>query len=107
MKAVPAGGHCRTSLDNTWRTPEAILALLPASRWETAYLHQLLALEGVVCFHRGRVKFVSSRDGAAVAGNPGANMILGLNVDRARFARAFGPLGLCLELCLLVDPGAG
>lgn len=74
------------------------ITLWPASRWETSYLPPALARAAVVCFHRGRVAFVSSADGQAVSGNPGASMVLGWNVDVPRFAKAFGPLGRCFRL---------
>lgn len=79
-----------------------IVALLPASRWESSYLARTLAAARVVCFHRGRIAFVSSIDGLPVSGNPSASMFLGFNVDLKRFALAFAPLGVCFELRPLV-----
>lgn len=75
-----------------------ILALLPCSRWEQRYFTRVLECARAICFHEGRVAFVSSIDGAAVGGNPYASMLLGFNVDRARFAEAFAPLGPCFSL---------
>lgn len=74
-----------------------IVTLLPCSRWEMPYLTALFG-DALVCFHRGRVKFISSLDGKPVSGNPGANMIVGLNADEGRFIEAFGPLGPCFRM---------
>jgi hypothetical protein len=75
-----------------------ILALLPCARWEQGYFTRALGAARAVCFHRGRVAFVSSIDGAAVGGNPYASMILGVNVCQGRFARAFEPIGACFSI---------
>jgi hypothetical protein len=82
-----------------------IIALIPASRWETSYFPPVLALARVVCFHRGRIAFISSIDGQPVAGNPGASMFLGWNVNLDRFVEAFTPLGPCFWLRALRTEG--
>lgn len=75
-----------------------VLALLPCSRWETEYFPRLLNAANAVCFHRGRIAFISSIDGQPVSGNPYASMFLGFNVDLGRFRQAFEPLGACYAL---------
>ena len=75
-----------------------IIALLPCSRWEGQPMHELLPHANAVCFHRGRVKFISSRDGQPCAGNPGANMLLGLNVSIVQWFESFSDLGCCLQI---------
>ncbi len=67
-----------------------IVALLPCSRWETGYFQALLAGSRVMCLLKGRVAFVSSIDGAEVPGNCSGSMLLGFNVDLARWVAAFG-----------------
>ena len=76
----------------------AIIALLPASRWEMDYMHAALRVARFVCLRRGRIAFISSADGKPVKGNPGPSMFLGFNVDGHRFLDAFRDLGLCLLL---------
>lgn len=74
------------------------IALLPASRWETSYMPPTLASSKALCFHRGRIAFISAIDGQPVAGNPGASMFIGWNVDLERFREAFSPLGRCFAV---------
>lgn len=81
-----------------------VVALLPTTRWETPYLQRSLLAATAVCFHRGRVAFVSSLDGVAVPGNSSGSMLLGFHVDPARFREAFAPLGACLVLAPLGEP---
>ena len=78
-----------------------IVALLPCSRWETAYFHETLSRASLMCLLRGRVAFVSSLDGAEVPGNCSGSMLLGFNVDRDRWAASFGDLGLTLSVAPL------
>jgi hypothetical protein len=75
-----------------------IVALLPCARWEQAYLHDALRCASAIWFKRGRVDFVNPETGDAVSGNPYASMMVGWNVDRARWAAALGHLGLVLFL---------
>jgi hypothetical protein len=86
------------------RTRTDIRALLPCSRWEQGYWQKALAVASVVCFIRGRVEFRSTVDYELAGGNPGANMVLGFNVDRARFYEAYSPLGGCFEVKAMVPP---
>jgi hypothetical protein len=72
------------------------IALLPCSRWEQGYMHDLLRRAVVVCYVRKRVKFVKASTGDAVGGTPMASMFLGFNVDPLAFAAAFRDVGLCL-----------
>lgn len=74
-----------------------IVALLPCSRWETDYLQAALATSSALCLIRKRVAFVSSQDGVAPGGNTTGSMIVGWNVDAARWRDAFSPLGTCFE----------
>jgi hypothetical protein len=78
-----------------------VVTLLPCSRWEATYFQETLARAAVVCLLRGRVAFVSSIDGAEVPGNCSGSMILGFNVDAARFHEAFGPIGTCFAVAPL------
>lgn len=78
-----------------------IIALLPCNRFETDYWQEMFEFASVVCFHKGRVKFISSVDCVAVEGNPYASMILGFNMTGARllrFCEAFKPLGIVKRL---------
>jgi hypothetical protein len=72
------------------------VALLPCSRWEQGYMHDLLRRAVAVCYVRKRVKFVKGETGDAVGGTPMASMFLGFNVDPLAFAAAFRDVGLCL-----------
>jgi hypothetical protein len=83
-----------------------IIALLPCSRFEQPYLTRLMRLARATCFHRGRIAFVSSQDGAQVAGGPYASMIVGFGpIDLARFVNAFEPLGACFGLFPIGEGG--
>lgn len=75
-----------------------IVALLPCNRFETDYFQEMFARASVVCFHKGRIKFISSQDGVPVEGNPYASMFVGFNVVVDRFREAFGPLGLVVDV---------
>lgn len=106
----PYGSELRAAvakiIEEARRVPSRpILALLSCARWEVLWFSALLDLNPLVCFHRGRVKFISSIDGVAVGGNPGANMILGLNADAPRFRASFALLGPCYLLEQLHPPG--
>lgn len=80
------------------RAGAVIIALLPCSRWEQGYFTDLMAAANAVCFHRGRIAFISSIDEEAVGGNPSASMLLGFNVDAPLFAASFRDLGACFSL---------
>jgi hypothetical protein len=102
----PYGEHLKAWLAKIAREAgrgAEILALLPCSRWEQAYLTDCLASANAICFHRGRISFISSIDGEAVDGNPTASMFLGCNVSPARFVAAFGDLGRCFTIAALQD----
>ncbi len=86
------------------------IAIVPCTRWEQRYMTDFLAASGLVCWmqnagpgkdgqpKKGRVAFISARDGLPVSGNPFASMILGFNAELDRFVEAFTPLGACFEL---------
>lgn len=73
------------------------VALLPCSRWEQGYLHDVLRAASVVCFVRKRIKFVKASSGDRVGGTPMASMFLGFNVDVPTFMAALDDVGLCLR----------
>jgi hypothetical protein len=75
-----------------------LVTLLPCSRWEQPYFSKPFAKANALCLIRGRVSFVSTRDGTRPKGAPGASMFLGWNVNRRRFRKAFGPFGQILWL---------
>lgn len=106
----PYGAETRawlTKMETEGARGVVIVALLPCARWETDYFQRMLRGLRAVCLIRGRVAFVSSQDGQAVAGNTSGSMILGWNVDLARFAEAFEPLGACFEWRALVAAALG
>lgn len=76
-----------------WRWELRILALLPANRFETGYMQDLLRAATTECLPRGRLAF-ERPTGEALAGNPFASILYGLNTELRRFARAFDRLGL-------------
>jgi hypothetical protein len=97
----PYGSELRAWLEKI--TVEAargteIVALLPASRWETGYFQLAWTGANALCLPRGRLAFVSAIDGQPVPGNPTASLIVGWNVDLARWALAFSPLGVCSRI---------
>lgn len=81
-----------------------IVSLLPCNRFEGEPLQRALERADALCLHRGRVKFISSIDGKPVSGNPYASMLVGWNVDRARWRAAFKPLGGCVFFLREVAP---
>lgn len=101
----PYGEHLRAwlaKIASEARRGAEVVALLPCSRWEQGYFTDVLATANAVCFHRGRIAFISSIDGEPVGGNPSASMLLGCNVDRARWLAAFGDIGACFGLDVLL-----
>lgn len=80
-----------------------IISLIPCSRWEQGYLTDVLAAANAVCFHRGRISFISSIDNVPVDGNPTASMLLGFNVDEGKFRKAFRDIGACFGLRALSE----
>ena len=97
----PYGEHLKAWLGKMTaegRRGAEILALVPCSRWEQAYFTDVLGAANALCFHRGRIAFISSIDNVPVEGNPSASMFLGFNVDVERFREAFTPLGACFAL---------
>lgn len=75
-----------------------IISLLPCSRWEQTYMHEVLRAASHVCWIRKRVAFERAKTGQRARGNPYANMFLGFGTDWLRWQEAFGPIGLCQEL---------
>lgn len=72
-----------------------ILSLVPGNRQETTYWQATAPSINAECWHRGRIAFISSVDGAPVSATPFHSVVYGWNVDWPRFRAAFSPLGLC------------
>jgi hypothetical protein len=72
------------------------VALLPCSRWEQGYMHDLLRAADTWCLIRKRVAFIRAETGDRVGGNPYASFFLGFGIDPGEWGEAFGPVGLCL-----------
>ncbi len=95
----PYGGVLRAWLDKiVFEASKGlpILALIPASRFEQGYFHDFLAASNAVCYVRSRVAFIRPTTGEVAKGNPYSSIVFGFNVDRQRFHRSFGDLGLVM-----------
>jgi len=81
-----------------------IIALFPGNRWETKYLQTWFlrnpALKVICPKGPGRISFLRP-DGKAAKQPNVPSIFYGFNVDPARFAEAFAPLGPCLGVNLL------
>lgn len=68
-----------------------IIALLGCTRFEQGTLTGMLCRANALCFLRGRLAFRNPDTGDEVAGYCFASMLIGFNVERWRFRRAFEP----------------
>jgi len=81
-----------------------IVTLLPCARYEQYYWQYAMAQSNAECLIRKRVRFIRASTGDRVSGNPYANCFVGFNVDRNRFAKCFGSLGMVRSVSLLSAP---
>src|SRR3990167_5924502 len=98
----PYGGELRAWLEKAAQEAQhgsEGIALISASRWEQAWMQDVLQAVDYVCFIRGRVAFIRPSTGDRVGGNTYANLYLGFGIRYwRRWLAEFRRVGACFRL---------
>lgn len=74
-----------------------VISLLTATRFENKWFRDYLKTSNAICFVDKRIPFRNPATGDEVSGSAFASMYVGHNVEPARFAWAFEPVGDVVE----------